>query len=112
MEIIMTLKKVTYAMLVIGVLLAPLGVSAKHPYPDERNGVDRNRIFTVDIDSPFPDQSTSSDYGIRTSKADNESPFPDQSTSNDYGIRISKADDDSAFPDQSTSIDYGVREAV
>jgi len=108
----MTLKKVTYAMLVSGLLLAPLGVSAKHPYPDERDIGDRSRIFTADIDSPFPDQSTSGDYGIRISKADNESPFPDQSKTYDYGLRISKADDDSAFPDQSTSIDYGVRGTV
>ena len=108
----MTLQKVTYALLVSGLLLAPLGVSAKHPYPEERDINDRARISRADTESPFPDQSTSGDYGIRISKANNDSPFPDQSTSNDYGIRVSKADGDSAFPDQSTSNDYGVRGAV
>jgi len=81
------LKKVTYAALVSGLLLAPLGVLAKHPYPAERDFVDGVRISKADSESPFPDQSDSNDYGIRVSKADTDSPFPDQSDSNDYGIR-------------------------
>lgn len=106
------LKKVTYALLVSGVLLAPLGASAKHPYLAERDFVDGVQIAKADSDSPFPDQSDSNDYGIRVSKTDVDSPFPDQSDSNDYGIHISKADSDSPFPDQSDSNDYGIRKTV
>ena len=106
------LKKVTYAALIGGLFLAPLGVSAKHPYPAERDFVDGAHISRADSESPFPDQSDSNDYGIRISKADSESPFPDQSDSNDYGIRVSKADSESPFPDQSDSNDYGVRVIV
>lgn len=81
------LKKVTYAALVSGLLLAPLGVSAKHPYPAERDFVDGAHISRADSESPFPDQSGPTDYGIRISKVDSESPFPDQSDSIDYGTR-------------------------
>ena len=82
------LKTVTYAALVSGLLFAPLGVSAKHPYPAERDFVDGAHLSKADSESPFPDQSKSNDYGIRVSKADSESPFPDQSKSNDYGVRV------------------------
>jgi len=60
------LKKISYAMLLSGLLLAPLGVSAKQPCPAERDVVD---------------------YGVRMTKADRDNPFPDQSDSRDYGIR-------------------------
>jgi hypothetical protein len=63
----MMLKKMTYAMLVSGLLLASFGASAS---------------------SPFPDQSREIDYGIRVAKADSNSPFPDQSREIDYGIRV------------------------
>lgn len=61
------LKKIAYAMLVSGLLLAPLGASAKDPYPVESDVVD---------------------YGIRIAKADTRIPFPAESDVVDYGIRV------------------------
>ena len=81
------LKKVAHAVLFSGLLLAPLGVSARHPHPTEPDFVDDVRLSKAANDGPFLDQSQSADYEIRISKADSDSPFPDQSDSNDYGIR-------------------------
>jgi hypothetical protein len=79
------LKKMTYAMLVSGLLLASFGASADSPFPDQSREIDYGvRIAS----SPFPDQSDSIDHGIRVAKADTRSPFPDQSNSTDYGIRV------------------------
>lgn len=61
------LKRITYAMLVSGLLLAPLGASAESPYPADSDIVD---------------------YGIRIAKAGGNSPYPTESDVVDYGIRV------------------------
>ena len=61
------LKKLTYAMLVSGLLVASFGATA---------------------DSAIPDQSDSLDYGVRIAKANSDSPFPTESDVVDYGVRV------------------------
>ncbi len=108
----MTLKTLTYAMLLSGVLLASASATAETSFPAGADAV-AYTVRTPDRDgSPFPIESTPVDYGVRIVRADIDSPFPDQSDSNDYGIRITRADIDSPFPDQSDSNDYGIRITV
>jgi hypothetical protein len=88
METIM-LKKITFAMLMSGLLLAPIGASAEGPYPDQSDSIDRGiQIAKGNDQSPFPDQSDSIDHGIQIAKGNGQSPFPDQADSIDHGIRV------------------------
>ncbi len=61
------LKKIAFAMLVGGLLTAPLGAAAKKPYPAERDGVD---------------------YGVHVAKADGKSAIPEQLDRTDYAIEV------------------------
>lgn len=60
----MTVKNVTYTALVSGLLLAPLAVSAEHPYPEGRDLRERVKFSKAGAENPFPDQSKSNDYGV------------------------------------------------
>ena len=85
------LKKITYAMLVSGLLLAPFSANASGPWPDQSDSIDRGiQIAKGGDNSPFPtDHSDSIDRGIQIAKGGDNSPFPvDQSDSVDYGIRV------------------------
>ena len=105
------LKKIAFAMFANGVLLASMNVAAETSIAPGSN-VPGYETRTLDrVDSPFPDQSKSIDYG-RIAISDIDNPYPDQSKSNDYGIRTAKADGESVFPDQSKSNDYGIRVAA
>jgi len=62
----MILKKMTYAVLVSGLLLASFGASANSPYPTGSDVVDYGiRVAMEETRSPFPTESDVVDYGIR-----------------------------------------------
>ena len=105
------LKRITYAMIVSGVLLAPVSAAAESSIAPGMDVVAAKTRTPDRDDSPFPVEGTPVSYGVKTARAGNESPYPDQSKSKDYGIRVTKADE-SVFPDQSKSNDYGIRVAA
>lgn len=79
------LKKMTYSMLVSGLLLASFGASANSPYPAESDVLDYGaRIAMKDSRSPFPSELDVVDYGARIAS----NPYPEQSDVVDYGVRI------------------------
>jgi len=108
----MTLKKMTYAMLLSGVLLASASAAAEISFTAGSDAVGYTARTPDRDNSPFPIESTPVDYGVRIVRTDSDNPFPDQSDSYDYGIRITRADIDNPFPDQSDSNDYGIRVTV
>ena len=76
------LKKLTYAMLVSALSLAPSGVFASSLYPAERQvGEAGIPVTSAYNDQATTDQANGGDYRIRLSAGDNNSPFPDQSDS-------------------------------